>query len=143
SGFTFASEKAGNRYRISARKDGELIHVDVIDPANAKHRESFIKALTQKAPDLDANAVDAELLRIADAAEDEGPANDGAEVDVSRIVRPEQFFTADVCGLTVPVVRLIGDKPVARWNLYLRWTDGRRESRPLSECLLLPEDQRL
>src|SRR5262249_1245580 len=65
------------------------------------------------------------------------------EVDVSRIVRPEQFYTADLSGLAVPRVQLHDGRPTARWYLYLRWADGRREHRELTKYIDLADGQRL
>ncbi len=48
-------------------------------------------------------------------------------MDIRRIVRPELFHTADVSGITVPVVLDAGGAIVGRWRSYLRWRDGRRE----------------
>ena len=53
---------------------------------------------------------------------------DAAEIDVSHLVRPERFILPDVCGLAVPTMILMGDKPAGRWQLYLQWADGRRET---------------
>src|SRR5262249_52824594 len=49
----------------------------------------------------------------------------------------------NLAGLAVPVVRDIGGQPIARWELYLRWPDGRRERRPLSGSLDLPDGSKL
>jgi hypothetical protein len=37
----------------------------------------------------------------------------------------------------------IGERPVGRWLLYLRWVDGKRECRPMPPCLDLPKGRRL
>ena len=49
------------------------------------------------------------------------------EVDVSRIIRPEQFYTDEVAGLGVPVVTAGKAGPESHYLWHLRWADGRRE----------------
>jgi hypothetical protein len=129
--------KQGVRWR------GEVIHWDTLDPASALARKRFVEAVRRKVPSADPEALDAELLRLVDATTNNPAPADMPELDLSRIVRPELFFAADVSGLAVPVVQLHDGKPAARWFLYLRWADGRRERRELASALDLADGRRL
>ena len=60
-------------------------------------------------------------------------------LECSRIIRPEQFITPEVSGLTVPVIRGMNGKPMPVWKTYLRWSDGRRECVELNEVIPLPD----
>ncbi len=133
----------GRKLRITARRDGDVLHVDTIDPASAPQRKRFLKALAEKLPDLDSNEIDQKLLTLATSTSAPAPVGSPAELDISRIVRPELFLTEDVAGITVPVVIDAGGKPVARWQQYLRWSDGRRECRPLPAAIDLADNSRL
>lgn len=46
---------------------GDPVHIDAFDPASAAARSRFAKALREKVPALNADDIDAELLRLADA----------------------------------------------------------------------------
>lgn len=61
------------------------------------------------------------------------------EIDMSRIVRPERFITQQLSGLAVPTVLDAAGRPEARWLLYLRWSDGRREQRDLTTSIDTPQ----
>jgi hypothetical protein len=129
-------ERVNGKVKVTARWRGEAVHMDTLDPASAAHRRRFAKALGAKLPQADEPSIDGELLRIADATSTASAATAGPdELDLTRIIRPEQFHAAEVSGLTVPVVFGEGGKPAARWRLYLRWADGRREVRELSGWL--------
>ncbi len=130
------AEPSGKKFKVTARWHGEPAHIDTLDPANAAHRDKFVKAVRKQLPQADAKAIDAELLHWADkpivgAAPSGGP----EELDIRTIIRPEQFFTPEVSGLAIPVVTSAAGEPVARWTQYLRWADGRREKRELSKRL--------
>lgn len=138
-------ERSGCRVKVTARLGAEAVYIDTLDPGSAAARKRFAAALTEKVPAAAAADLDTELLRIADklARPESAPAGDSAELDISRVVRPELFITADVSGLVVPVARLYDGKPAARWHLYLRWADGRRECRELCGCLDLRAGEQL
>jgi hypothetical protein len=144
---SYLPDPSGPQGTVTADRDGAAVHVDKLDPRNAGHRKRFLTALREKLPDLDAGDVESQLLSIAEQrtvdAQAKPPAALGQEVDVSHVHRPELFHTRDVSGLAVPVVMLAGGKPVARWQLHLRWRDGRREARPLADALDLPDGGRL
>jgi hypothetical protein len=57
----------GGKVKVTARWRGEPTHMDTLDPASAFQRRRFCKALVDKLPQADAEAVDVELLRIADS----------------------------------------------------------------------------
>ncbi len=135
----------GKKQKITARMQGTTVHIDTIDPANANHRRRFAEAVVEKMPGADRAAIDAELLAIGDATGRSGtqPGGEGEEVDTSRIVRPEQFYTPEVSGLAVPIVRRMDGEPSARWMQYLQWEDGQRERRELGICIDLPSGEQL
>src|SRR5262245_35652540 len=120
--------------------------MDTVDLANASQRQRFIIALVAKLPSLDKQAIELELLRIADASK--APVQPAAgdtswELDVDRIVRPEMFITPEVSGIAVPVAIMLGEKAAGRWMVYLRWIDGRRECRELCPTIDLREGDKL
>lgn len=133
---------------LTAKLGGEVLAVESLNLTKPKQRTAFAQAVCKRRPGIDAAAVEAELLRLAAevaSKPDGAPADLGAlpEIDVSSIVRPERFITPEVSGLAVPTMTTLGDKPVGRWILHLRWSDGRREQRPLPTSIDLPEGRRL
>lgn len=137
-------ERAGTKFRVTARRQGPALFIDTLDPASATHRQRFIKALKAKLPQANPGEIEAELLRLADStATDSTPPGGLPELDVTCVVRPEQFYTPDMAGLAVPVPFIEDGQPAARWMLYLRWADGRRECRELTTCIDLPSGSRL
>src|SRR5262245_25159324 len=137
-------ESVGAKARVTARWRGEPAHIDVIDLASAAQRARFCAAVEGKLLQAAADLIDRELLKLADAPASNTTATDlSAELDLSAIVRAEQFFTPEVCGLTAPVVVRGGDGPMPTWALYLRWADGKRERRELDRCIDLPSGNRL
>jgi hypothetical protein len=138
-------ERVGSKLKVTARRGTEVVHMDTIDAASAYQRKRFTKAVCEKCPAVKKDDLDAELLRLADTipSAQNTLAAGSAELDVSRIIRPEQFYTQDVAGLAVPVVIGTGGQPTARWMTCLRWRDGRRECRQLDKCLELPDGSSL
>ena len=129
---------------LTAAVGGVVIATDKLDVLKEKARRSFADALIEKYPALDRAALDAELLRIAFevANHHDRPAeaeNAGEPVDVSQVVRPELFHRPEVSGMLVPstVRRITDDGPrvVGRWDMFLRWKDGRRQRVPFSISL--------
>jgi len=141
-GVRLTSERAGSRQRISVHLWDELIFIDCLDPTSARARAGFTKEVCKKLPGADAAALDAELLALA-VAKDMGPAAPAQEIDVANIVRPDQFFTPTVAGLTVPVMTLLDGAPLPTWQLFLRWSTGEREQRDMVSSLELAEGDRL
>jgi hypothetical protein len=143
-GLKLESGRAGSKWKVTARFNGEPVHSDTMNPATAAHRERYIKALRTKLPEVSDEDLDAELLRLADAIPTATPpAGEPAELDLKNVVRPEVFFTPEVAGLTVKVTVNAGGELVARWMTYLRWVDGRRERRDLGPYIDLPDGSRL
>jgi hypothetical protein len=125
--------------KVSALRNGETVHLDDFNLTSAAARRRFGKSLCEKLPAADPEAIEAELLRLAAATSTASATATGPdELDLTRIVRPDQFHVPEVSGVAVPVVIDEGGKPAARWRLYLRWTDGRREARELTGWLELP-----
>jgi len=145
---TYKPDQNGRLGTLTAERDGETVHLDYgLNPVKASHRQRFIKALAEVLPNLDRSHAEGEALNIANKLTGEPVASAApaicVELDVSRIVRPEQFFAAEVSGLTVPAMQLIDGRPAAKWALNLRWADGRRESRDLARSIDLPNNGKL
>jgi hypothetical protein len=141
--------RRGNRVELAVRFRGEVVHLDTINLASAKQRQRFVSDVIAKVPALQERCaeLEQELLNLSaqptDEARPDQAAGDLRELDISRIVRPEQFFTSEVSGLAVPVGVSEGGKPIGKWMLHLRWADGRRERRELPPCIDLPGGGRL
>jgi hypothetical protein len=138
----------GGTATLMAKIGGQVIAVEKLDMTKGKARSTFAKAVCNGRPGIDAQAVEAELLRIAadltakrDAKPD-GPAG-LPEIDTSYIARPERIITHEVSGLSIPTMVETRDGPAGRWLLFLRWADGRRECMPLPPFIELPDDRRL
>jgi len=151
-GLTLEYTPAGRNGKatVTARLGNEPLAVETIDLTNPAARTQFAGRLCEGRPGIDQQAVEGELLKaaadLASKPQGNGEAIDFgtlAELDVSRIVRPERFVTREVSGLAVPAMVPIGDKPTGRWFLYLRWADGRRERRGLGSAVGLPDGARL
>ncbi len=131
---------------IRATLDDVPVHVDRVNLSVASARTRFAKHLHKLRADIETATVEAELLRIEtelSAARDAIPAPT-AELDLTRIARPELFHTPDVSGLAIPAVGFVGGEPAGRWELHLRWhDDGRRERRPLAPSIELCDSARL
>jgi hypothetical protein len=132
---------------LTAKLRGEVLAVESVNLTKPKARAGFIDAICNDRPGIDRKAVEAKLLQLAAdlATKPEAPASpaDLPELDAAAIVRPERFITPEVSGLAVPSMTTMGDKPVGRWYLYLRWPDGKRERRPMVPALDLPDGRRL
>ena len=133
---------------LTAKMAGEVVAVEKLDLGKPKARAGFIDTLCSGRPGIDRQTVEAELLRLAAdlAAKPAAPAADPSglpELDAAAIVRPERFITPDVSGLAVPSMTTMGDKVQGRWLLYLQWSDGKRERRPMAPALDLPDGRRL
>jgi hypothetical protein len=136
----------GNKVKVTARWRDAVVHMDVLDPANAAQRQRFVKGLSAKLPQADGQEVEAHLLRIAGALSTPATATqaDGpVELDIARIVRPEQVITREVTALTIPVVIAAGGRPAPQWKLYCRWAGGGREVRDLTGSIDLPGKSKL
>jgi hypothetical protein len=128
---------------LTARLGAEVLAVQSLDLTKPKQRQEFIDAVCNRRPGIVPETIEAEMLRFAAdlASKPENSQADAAEIDVSRLVRPERFVLPEVCGLAVPTIMLLGDKPVGRWALHLQWADGRRERRSMPQAIDLPEGQ--
>ncbi len=133
--------------QITAARDGQPLFVDTVALAKADKRRDLLQAIMARAPDLDALELEEQLLKVAaelaTRAEEKPDYGTLPELDVSWIVRPERFVTPDVSGLAVPTMTASGNKPIGRFLLYLQWSDGRRECRPLPGVIDVPAGRRL
>jgi hypothetical protein len=127
---------------VTALLAGEVIYADKLDLGRATSRERFTKAMLAKTTTLDRAAIEAELLHISEeAARPAASSPSDGELDLSRIVRPELFHLADLSGISVPSVALVGGRPVGRWWMYLSSRDGQRRRSELAERIILPDDK--
>ncbi|HJZ53529.1 MAG TPA: hypothetical protein VKE74_01140 [Gemmataceae bacterium] len=135
-----AAEPAGKTtFKVTVSLDGNVLYVDTLNPSNAAARKKFADSVTARFSGLDANLLDAELVKLAaGGAAPAAPDDHPQEVDVSRVVRPELFHTIDVSGITVPVLLDAAGELVPRWQTHLRWADGRREVIATPDRLKLP-----
>jgi len=138
--------RAGNA-TVSVKDGDQIIECDTFNVTMHDKRAAFLKTLMGRRPELDAIALETQLLAVADevAREPEAPPDVHGlpEVDAAAIVRPERFIRPEVCGVAIPSMITLGDKVAGRWNLYLQWSDGTRERRPMASALDLPDGRRL
>jgi hypothetical protein len=59
------SERVGKKYRITARVNGGVTYAHVLDPANATHRDKYVRAVHDRCPGVPPDAIEGELLKIA------------------------------------------------------------------------------
>lgn len=125
---------------LAARAGETLLYSDKVDIGKASARERFATAVRGKAPTIPVGDIDRELLLICEQVTTKAPASSAAapELDLSRIVRPELLHIEEVSGLAVPIATMTPEGPAGRWQLYLRWADGRREARALAPSIELP-----
>jgi len=130
---------------LAAKIGNEKIHMDTGDITKADFRRKFAAAVCKGRPAVNQADVETEILRLADDAVKKAQDQNKAIVDGAdlHIVRPERFIHPAVSGLTVADRAIVDGKPMGKWMLFLRWSDGRRERMDLPTCLDLPEDRRL
>ena len=66
--FTYTPNGDGRSGTLSVLSDKTLLYCDQLNPSREVAREKFCKALLERAPALDRETVDAELLRVAERA---------------------------------------------------------------------------
>jgi hypothetical protein len=89
-------EWIGNgKLRLTARWQGDPVHLDTLDPASSFARRRFIKALQVKVPSAAPEAVEKELLRLADTPKS-APAPDCAGASQEADAEPLAKMPADV-----------------------------------------------
>ncbi|HPM83267.1 MAG TPA: hypothetical protein PLF81_21340 [Candidatus Anammoximicrobium sp.] len=132
---------------VTARLNGEPIHVDILTLTKDADRARFVKKVCEGRDGINAEAVADELRRMAADLASKASAtpavDDIHELDAGRIVRPERIITPDLSALAVPTMTTRDGRPVGRWLQYLRWPDGRRERRPLGNFIDLQDGRRL
>ncbi len=115
---------------IVARIGTQVLDIDTLDLGKSNARNRFAKRLHEKCPAVGIDAVERQLLQIADEHRKEpapAGAGDGEEISPASVKRPELLYSEDVAAITVPVVQLVAGSPRPRWRMYLHWGDGRRE----------------
>lgn len=134
---------------VTARTvEGITIHTDTGNWLSAATRKRFCDAVANKAnsPDAVESACEVERLLLSQLDElrvQRRDATSSATFDVDNVVRPDLFIRPEVIGLSVPQPFLADDKPAAKWVLFTRGADGRREARDLPDCLDLPDGTKL
>ncbi|MCE5303087.1 MAG: hypothetical protein LLF97_08270 [Planctomycetaceae bacterium] len=142
----FASSGRNGCGTLTAKCADEVIHVEYLNIGKSKSRQQYVSKVCDNRPKLDRKALEDELMKLAaNLSQSETSADPAAlpELDAAAIVRPERFIMPEVSGLAVPTMTTVGDKVQGRWHLYLRWADGKRERRPMSSSLELPNGRRL
>jgi hypothetical protein len=130
--------------RLTAKLGDDTLAVEKIDILKSKQRDIFVDKLVTLCPRIDRAAVNQECLRIAaDISTKAEVSTDSPELDISAIARPELFHAAEVSGILIPVAHRAGGAARGRWELYCRWTDGRRERRELENAIDLPDGDKL
>jgi hypothetical protein len=129
-GFTIECNPTGRNgsVTLTARLVGDVLEVQTLDLTKPKQRNEFVGAVCEGRNGIDREALDSQLKKLAAdlASKPEAVPAESPELDISSIVRPERFITPKVSGLAVPTMTIIGDEPVGRWQLYLRWAGGKR-----------------
>lgn len=129
---------------LTARMGADVLAAEKVDLLRPKQRSDFASRLAAMRPGLQVSAIEAELLRLAgEIASTPEPSENTPELEISNIVRPELFHTSTVSGLLIPVAHRAAGSARGRWELYLRWADGRRERRELESSIDLPGGARL
>lgn len=133
---------------ITATLNGQTIAADKFDILKASKRTDFLVTLTRGREGIDRTALETQLLEIATEM---ALGQHGAEiqeleaetVDFSRVVRPELFHLPEVSGILVPNTvwnTTHGEEALrGRWELLLRWADGRRERVLFKDTLEMPD----
>lgn len=140
--------RSGNAM-VTARLGDDVLAVESFNLTKVEKRKSFLDALCEKQPGIDREALERELLKAAaDVACKPEPAAPWAEpalteIDASGIVRPERIILPEVSAVAIPTTSILGGKPMGRYKLYLRWTDGRREEAAMLPAIDLPEGRRV
>jgi hypothetical protein len=65
---TLEVDWADGKAILTARLGDAAIHMDTFNPASAQSRRRFAKAVKDRAPSIETDTIEAEILRIADAA---------------------------------------------------------------------------
>lgn len=128
-------------YRVIVKLDDDILAAEKIDTMKPKARADFVDRLCKGRPGLDRAGIEKILLGLAaDSANKPAmPTSEPAEIDISHVVRPELFHTAEVSGVAVPIASAAGGEATAAWAHYLQWhADGRRERAVLAARLDLP-----
>ncbi len=143
------SERRGDSVTLTARYDDKAF-TNRLQITRASSRGKFVEEVLQRWPAVDPEALQTELERLAASYADEAAqprksaGADGAEFDASQVVRPERFITRDVNGVAIPVLRATSEgRPRGVWQLYLAWSDGRREAIDLPPKLDVTDDTAL
>ena len=105
----------------SAAPKRKIIRLRLHGPGEAVGDE---RAEDDVAPDASSAAV---------SSEDAGP----PELDARLLIRPDQFYLPEVAGLAIATTLVIDDEPVEIERHYVRWSDGRREQRPIEKTLVV------
>ncbi|MFZ5829016.1 MAG: hypothetical protein ACOY3P_02970, partial [Planctomycetota bacterium] len=129
------------------RLGDEPLLCDELKLTKAEDREALAEAILERCPGLDPEAVAAKLLAAADeaATRPNAPPQQplGEPVDVSMLARPERIVTPELSAVSIPAMNVVDGTPTGRWLLYICWSDGRRECRPLETSLDIGDGRKL
>lgn len=140
---------------LTVRQGDKVLASQRLDIARPNVREAFVRDFCEKHTGFDQTErerLQEQLVEIAaDVADSlrEQPVADnqgeppGEEIDISMVVRPERFITPEVSGLAIPTLIQTGGELEGRVILHLQWRDGKREARPFTSEVELPNGRRL
>jgi len=134
---------------ISVTHNGNAIACDELRLTNAKQRRLFAEQVVKKAPGISVEKVEAQLTQLAgeliekaDRASSNST-NDLPEIDATEIVRPERIIQPQLSAIALPCTVLSNDDLLVQHRWYIQWSDGRRELRPVTKRLDLPDGESL
>jgi hypothetical protein len=138
---------------ITVKQDDAVLESQELHVLKPDQRDKFLDRLCRSRPGIDRKTVENLLMQIAEKSRKflDSPAAQNqtieqileGEIDTSFIVRPERFSTAEVSGMTFPIMRRFAGKLQGQWVLYLQWSDGKRQAIPLKKELTLPDDKKI
>ncbi len=141
------SSSRGKRIIIAKQGDA-LVHTDELRPANHRDRLRFAQAISDAVPDADLRDIDYQLQQLSseppclDSPYVQG-CEDAQEIDDLEVHRPEQFFTPEAWGVTVPVSKIRSGVLEHENVIYLQHANGKREVQSLNPRLELSDGNHL
>ena len=142
------------KYELICKKDGAVLHRDLVDPRHAVQRKKFIDHIFEKDDSLDVDWLEKELIDLPDAVqtsesgkkESDSHLNDlltGEELEINQIARPELITQEDFSAIAIPRCVDAKGRVLCGWVQYVQ-EPNRRLERPLDvDCLITPSGQRL
>lgn len=140
-------EGRGDKGTLCAQGDEKVLHVDTGRILNHEFRAKFVNTLCEGRAGLDRSAIEERLRELCLDEMKRGPeVKEPCEGDLEGddsivVVRPERFITPQVSGLTVPVIKRVGDTLQTMWVTCIQAPGGERDMVPLPPCLKVQDTQ--